>query len=289
MSRGVVYIASGETFLEAANKSAQSVRVHNPELSIALFTDESVKYEVFDEIIQVEYSINEKGDSILSEEHVLFDKNLYLDADTYVTTDITDMFEILDRSEIALAHNEARAWYHNDFYNSHGIKIPETFPEYNSGVIGFRNSERVTSMFSEWQSLYKDFGYERNQPALRVALFNSNLNIATLPPEYNFMTHTIGFASGNVKILHQGDSDENLTQWANLLNNIEGKKVTTWDRYPCRVVPNSYKGKRYKIGQMNIQRMKKIVERARTMLIEQGPLALLFGAGRTIVDFLTNN
>ena len=47
------------------------------------------------------------------------------------------------------------------------------------------------------------------------------------PPEYDFMTHTIGFASGDVKILHEGPSDEDLSEWTELLNSVDGKKVTS--------------------------------------------------------------
>ncbi|MCU4926481.1 putative nucleotide-diphospho-sugar transferase [Halobacteria archaeon AArc-dxtr1] len=285
MSHGVVYVASGEPFIEAATRSAESVRTHNPELPVALISDEEVDRSAFDQVVKLDRPIQDKGDSILTPEEILFDETLFLDADTYVCRDITDVFEVLDRAEIAMAHNEARAWYHQEFYESKGINVPEAFPEYNSGVIAFRDTKRVRSLFESWQKYYETFGYERNQPALRVALFESDVNLATLPPEYNFMTHTIGFASGDVKILHQGSSDEDLAQWAELLNDVKGKKVTTWERNPCRVVPNTYKSRRYRLGQCDKEKIASLVESAKRKRQKDGTGALLQAACNSVQRF----
>lgn len=286
MCRGIIYIASGQSFIEAATASARSLKEHNSDLPVTLFTDDAFNHPVFDNIVEVEDSIAEKGDSLLSEKHIQYEECLYLDADTFVCDDISDVFDLLDRSDIAMAHNEARSWYHREFYESKAIDVPEAFPEYNSGVVAFRDTKGVRSLFESWKEYYETFGYERNQPALRVALFESNVNLATLPPEYNFMTHTIGFASGDVKILHQGNSDEDLAEWAELLNSVEGKKVTTWERNPCRVVPNTYKSRRYQLGQFDKEKLVSLLQTAKRKQKEDGTGELFRAACNRIRRFV---
>ena len=289
MSKGVVYVASGTSYVRKAATSAESLRIYNPDLPITLFTDESVESPAFDEIVNVDVDIAEKGDSILSRDHMRYDKTLFLDADTFVAADISDVFTALDRFDIVAAHNEARAWYHQEIYQQAGVDVPECFPEYNSGVVGYNNSQKVRRLFDRWNETYTDLDYERNQPAFRIALYESDLNIGTLPPEYNFMTHTIGFASGEVKILHQGASDENLADWAARLNDIEGKKVTTWEAHPCRVVPNSYKSRKYWLQAADWDSVASLFEAAREKQRRDGTLSLLSAGVRRIKRFAVND
>lgn len=251
MTKGIIYIASGSKYIKQAINSAESVRKYHPNLPITLFTNENPENDIFDNIVHLDYDLTEKGDSILTEEHIVYEKNLFLDADTRVCGDISEIFDILERFQIVAAHNEARSWYHSSIYKKHNINIPESFPEYNTGVLGYTDSSQVRSLFESWSNYHSEFGYNRNQPAFRLALYNSSLRLGTLPPEYNFMTHTVGFASGNVKILHQGSSNEDLSEWEELLNSVPGKKVTTWEKRPCRVVPDSYRTRRYRLGKIN--------------------------------------
>lgn len=287
MSRGVVYFASGPEYIEKAETSADSLRTHNPNLPITLYTEQPVDSAVFDEVKLVDANMSEKGDSILSRDHVCYDKNLFLDADTYVADDITDVFELLDRFDIVAAHNEARAWYHAEVYERAGVNLPACFPEYNTGVVGYNDSRHIRRLFENWNERYEQLNYERNQPAFRIALYESDVNIGTLPPEYNFMTHTIGFASGDVKILHQGPSEENLAEWKKRLNSVPGKKVTSWEDTPCRVIPNTYKSRRYRIKSLDRKRLAEFVAAAREKRRNEGTHAVLSSAGDKVRRFIT--
>lgn len=289
MSKGVIYIASGMSYIQKAATSAESLRTHNRELPITLFTDESVESPAFDEVVNVDTDIVKKGDSILSREHMRYDKTLFLDADTYVAADISDVFAALDRFDIVAAHNEARSWYHEEIYEQAGVNLPECFPEYNSGVVGYNDNRKVRQLFDRWNKAYTQLGYERNQPAFRIALYDSDVNLGTLPPEYNFMTHTIGFASGEVKILHQGASDEFLAEWASLLNAVDGKKVTTWEAQPCRVVPNSYKSRKYWLQAADWNSVTSLFRDAREKQRRDGTLSLLSAGVRRMRRFALND
>jgi hypothetical protein len=67
-----------------------------------------------------------------------FEKTLLLDTDTYVCADISDLFAILERFDIALTHERP---YRDDFPFRSGVS--EAFVEFNQGVITFRRSYEV--------------------------------------------------------------------------------------------------------------------------------------------------
>jgi|APHM01.1.fsa_nt_gi hypothetical protein len=64
MSRGVIYIASGQEYVNEAINSAESVKRHN-NLNITIFTNHRIKNSVFDRVINITEDINTKADSIL--------------------------------------------------------------------------------------------------------------------------------------------------------------------------------------------------------------------------------
>ena len=287
MSNGVIYIASGNSYLEQAAESAKSVKKHNPDIQTTLFTDEHYSSDYFDSVITQKERLSAKGDSILKHHHFIYDKNIYLDADTRVCDDITGLFELLDKHHIAAAHNEARSWYHSEVYEENNIDIPDAFPEYNTGVLAFRDSNKVRKFFKNWSDHYSSIDYNRNQPSFRTALYQNEIKIATLPPEYNFMTHTIGFASGDVKILHQGTSNEDLSEWEDILNSVSGKKVTTWERYPCRVVPNSYQSRRYQLEKLDEISIFDLIKRSNKKRKTEGNVSLIKHGFNKAIEFIS--
>lgn len=266
--------------------SANSVKKHHPDLDITLFTDSAVDDAVFDNIERINEDIEEKGDSVLTKDHVIYDKNLYLDADTRVCGSITDLFDVLDRHPIAVAHNEGRSWYHQSIYDDIGCDIPSTFPEYNTGVIAYRNTSNILELFERWDELYDRIGYERNQPAFRLTLYESDINLGTLPPEFNFMTNNVGFISGEVKILHQGPSDEDLAEWEQIINSVPGKKVITWETVPCRVVSDTYEGKIYKVKTTTLADLRELFKKAKQKHRREGTHAVVNAASQRVKHFV---
>jgi len=274
MSRGVLYIASGSRYLEEAKTSAESLKRHNPSLPVTLYTDHDIDKPIFDQIISIEKSINGPGDSILSKEHFPYEHNLYLDTDTYVCGDVRDVFEVLDISDMAIAHNEARARWDERIYEKSEYDLPDAFTEYNSGVVAYNNCAGVKEVFNRWAEVYRNMDCNINQPAFRVALYDSDVDISTLPPEYNFMNHTVGYACGEIKIIHKTSSSLERSKVAELLNDCMEPRVVTWDDYPFRVVPDSHRSRRHKI--------KYLMKSAREKQKLDGSISLL----RAILDKL---
>jgi len=246
MSKGVVYVASGEKYVDEAESSALSLKKHNPNLPITIFTDSDIDSDVFDQVLNLRDPIELPADSMLSEDHIIYDKNLFLDSDTRVCANIMDIFELLESSDIALAHAATRT---RDSYRRNGFDIPDSFPEYNSGVIAYNNTDSIVELFEDWKRIYKEgFGNQLNQLSFRAALYESSLDIHTLPPEYNYRTHVVGFASGPVKILHGRMHKSSLEELENHINETTERRVITWDKWPCRVVNTNDKSIVYKTG-----------------------------------------
>lgn len=198
-SEGIVYIATGSEFVEEAILSVQTLRDFMPDVDVTLMTDKKVRAEQFDNVIEItdpEYGFE---DQILNLERSPYQRTIYLDTDIYVDADFSELFDLVDSFDMGLAYTTTRG--------SKNLKdVPQCFPEYNSGVMVYENTDKFNSFISLWESIYfseKDSEETmRNQPSLRKALYDTDLRLATLPPEYNCRFNFPGEAAGRVKIFH---------------------------------------------------------------------------------------
>ncbi len=204
--RGVVYIATGQKFVDEALISARSVRKKMAALSIALFTD--LEHLVADppDPVNAVFLMRDVRKSCLDKMYPLldtpFERTLFLDTDTYVCDRVDELFEILDHYDIAIAHPPYRVQYHID-------GIPECFPEPNTGVIAFRRSPEALQAIGQWPVEYERQQASEPKPhhdqhSLRAALYRSEARVLILPHEYNFRNIGPNFAGkgSKVKIIH---------------------------------------------------------------------------------------
>jgi hypothetical protein len=139
-SVGVIYVAIGARFVPEAMLSAKSVRRFLPDVPILLFTDQAPgARDGFDKVIQLsaphpKAQINK----LIAMMQSPFEKTLLLDTDTYVCADISDLFALLERFDVAMTQDRA---YRDDFPAGSGV--PDVFVEFNQGVIAFRQSDAV--------------------------------------------------------------------------------------------------------------------------------------------------
>lgn len=199
MTNGIIYIATGSEYVEEAHISARSVKRHN-NYPIAIITDEKSRIDrsVFDRVILAEKTQNGFLDQIKNMEKTPFDRTICLDTDIFIDGDITEVFEILDQFDMAASHDP-------DKFSTKLDDIPNSFPEYNTGVIAYRSGNNFNEFISNWWEEYhstKKSARGENQPSFRKALYFSQIRIATLPSEYNLMVRFPGKAYGKVKIFH---------------------------------------------------------------------------------------
>lgn len=133
-----------------------------------------------------------------------FESTLYLDSDTMIVDDISELFGLLDRFDIAIAHAHKRnfhltaeQWREN---------LPPSFPQFNSGVILYKKSLQVSAFLANWRDSFHTAKIKKDQVTLRELIWLSDLRIATLPPEYNIRyqkyIRTWSPAEASPKILH---------------------------------------------------------------------------------------
>ena len=208
-TRGVLYIASGIEHITAALQSAQSVRNTNPDLPIHLFADwqqQNIQLDIAPGPLTSWENIpkphrRSKVDYIA---RTPFDQTLYLDTDTRVLCDLTDLFSLLEKFDVALSHAHKREipGKQKKVY----IQTPNAFPQFNSGVFLFKKNDKTMNVFSQWQKWFYESSLPTDQNTLREVLWNSDLRIATLPPEYNvrFLKYMLIWSRDEAqpKILH---------------------------------------------------------------------------------------
>jgi hypothetical protein len=180
---GVLYIAAGEAYARAAIDSARSVKACLPGLPIDICTDspDVLAAGVFDrvEIIDSPHR-RSKVDYLV---RTRFERTLYLDTDTRVVDDVSDLFQLLDRFDIALAHAHARN--KRTHVEQWQLSLPPSFPQLNGGVILYKRSERTLDFFRDWSNAYHEAGFSKDQTTLRELIWSSDLRLYILPPEYN--------------------------------------------------------------------------------------------------------
>jgi len=211
-SRGIIYIVTGQKFVEEACRSAASVKKCMPDIPITLFSNISIESDLFEQGVPIVNPTHGPEDKILNIEKSPYQETLYLDSDTHMVDDSREVFSLLGRFDLAAVHAPYRAQYKVS-------EVPDCFPEFNTGVLLFRKSQQMEWLFERWVQIYREDGGKSinwlfpgganlyrnaipNQPSFRRAIYESGLKIATLPPEYNCRLPFPGFLHTKVKIIH---------------------------------------------------------------------------------------
>jgi hypothetical protein len=185
-THGVLYVATGKKYIQSAIRSARSVRKHNPGFQIHLFAnweecgvDFNHSREPFTSIesIDAPHSRSTVDYSIRTP----FDRTLYLDTDTRVLDDISPLFDLLDRFDIAAAHAPNRITRLMNWR----VPVPISFPQFNCGVLLYKRSEKVMKFLQDWIDAFHQAGFLSDQITFRELVWLSDLRIATLAQEYN--------------------------------------------------------------------------------------------------------
>jgi hypothetical protein len=185
LEKGVIYIAFGKRYVDEAIFSARSVKAATS-LPVCLFTDSDIQEPCFDKVVTISPEHKRAKVDFLASSP--FDRTLYLDSDTEVKSDITDVFDILDRFDIAAAHDHCRKSHRWASKLPAYDAIPYAFPEYNGGVILYKKSPAVAEFLAEWQSCFhanKEKTNGQDQASFRITLWNTGIRLHTLPAEFN--------------------------------------------------------------------------------------------------------
>lgn len=188
MTNGVLYVARGAGYLELAMASAQSLRAHEPALAIDLYTDTPVPaHAPFDRVERIPR--NTSRDKIVCMARSRFERTLFLDCDTLVVAPLDDLFTLLDRVELAVAHDVRRT---SALIQEGSVPgIPLAFPQFNTGVLLYRLSTPMDRFLADWVARYRALARPRDQVSFRDLMWLGDLRYHVLPPEYNLRRVTM--------------------------------------------------------------------------------------------------
>ncbi|MCA8882016.1 MAG: hypothetical protein KDA73_19140 [Rhodobacteraceae bacterium] len=177
---GFVFGASGQRYATVAEQAARTLRAASPGFPIDIYTDCPVDESVYDRVFELDKSwFRPKFEALMRSR---FERTVYLDVDLVVLADISDIFEVLEHFDVALAHVQNR---NQKFARKTWRRpVPNAFPQFNGGLLGVRRGPETTAMLKECITAL-EAGEAKDQPVLRELIYFSNLRVATLPPEYN--------------------------------------------------------------------------------------------------------
>jgi len=235
--RGVIYFAVyNPRFVRLASQSAESLKQHMPSMHVTLFTDlmECKIPPVFDSVRYISpVPAVQKVAKMLALLSSPYDAFLFLDADTWVCDDISNVFECVedDRVDIAAVltyEKPARYCDFNKVFAEEGI--PELFPFYCASVLMIQRNCRTTAFLEEWERHYIQMasmgmeGEKRtlpDEPSMRVALHrHPGVRIMPLNCEYGASRH--GFFTHKVKIIHWEETKQELRAIERSINDRVG-------------------------------------------------------------------
>jgi len=196
MDKGILYVATGLTYVNEAIIAATSCKKHN-NYPIALITDNdgyNLPAGLFDHIIikPARFSYRDK----LLLKYSPFEQTIFLDTDTYVAEPLDDLFSILAYRELAI--HQADEGYE--------FKMPgfsNAMPEFNTGVLAYKLTPAVKQLFNDWDAQFDATPHiTTDQYHLRKTLYSSDVRFAVFSSAYNFIIYYPNFVIQSVKIVH---------------------------------------------------------------------------------------
>lgn len=237
--RGVLYLAIGASYVDEARDSMRSLRNH-VDLPVAIVTDQTDSdLSDFDHVIKIsgkKQVERKKGagetwlwDTTIDPDWSPFSETLFLDTDTYICEDISEIFDVLEDHDIAVVKLQ---------WNYTVDTIPEPRQrQYNTGVLAFRDSDATRQLFWNWSRIFehrvKTQERPLDQPAFREAVYVTEVKVFELPRRYNirYGGYRSGIIADDPKIIHGRGEDPNAV--AESLRGPDTQRVyraTTWGK-----------------------------------------------------------
>ena len=207
MSRGAVYIITQDPrYVDLLLTSAASLKRAMPDLPITVFSQFAVDSPFFERVVPVEPTQDGFYDKSRLIQNSPYERTLFIDADTYVVEPVPELFELLDQFDCAATHEE---YVSTDWHNRYPRPdIPSSFPEFNTGILLLKRSDRLNRVLEQWGSLYREYLEQKpgqpinDQPFFGVAVYGGDVRVATLTREYNCKFRGQGYLNCRVKIVH---------------------------------------------------------------------------------------
>lgn len=241
MQKGFLYIANRQKFIDEALISVRSLKRFNPEPVCLICTSELYSTALdkhFDHIIFEESLKNELYlAKVIGLRLTPFERTVFLDGDTFITDTISELFDILDLADFATTTEEK---IHTQVSKIKDLRYRNILPEFNTGVMVYRNNAVMKKILDDWYAICKNYGIYMDMPGLREAVIENfnEVRFSILPKIYNehgFATMVILYRK--VKIIHERISYhkksysvkmadfETMDRFARKINRVETKRL----------------------------------------------------------------
>jgi hypothetical protein len=222
-TRGVVYCAiKNPLYLEAALISALALRQLEPDLPILLLSDFShltgLRLERFNILTQtlvipdsrrLPNGLESRLIKTSLPEFTPFEQTLYLDADVLPIQPIAPIWDFLIQGDMALAVDVRPTIAQCDHVAKEEReytlqRCPADTVQFNSGVMLWRNTSEVRSLFAAWNQEWLQFK-RQDQLALVRAIQTTQTRVVELPEVYNFPAMKVNrkvVKQNQVRLLH---------------------------------------------------------------------------------------
>ena len=180
-AEGAIWVATGQKHVYAARESCCSFKLLNKGRKTALFTDIDHESQDFDYVFPIPSdSVRPKIDMLANSP---FSKTIYFDSDTIILSDLSAIYQILDRFD--LAGCQVQLWQRPRHRQSHRLELPDLFPEINCGVLAYRKNDTTDVFFEKWSKAFLDSKHTIDQPTFRETLWDESLDFYVLPEQVN--------------------------------------------------------------------------------------------------------
>lgn len=227
-TRGVLYVAFGDRWIREVQLSAKSLKKAYPDIPVALISDKHIDSELFDQVMLLS-SFKSDGTKksgftykILALRETPFDKTVFIDTDTYVKEQFSELYALLDYFDLLGCLDIA-----GNRFPIIGNQRLEGCYLFNSGVMAYKRNEKIIDLFDRWEHAYLDNydAYHGDMDALTQAIVETEIRLYPLPNIYNFIVYDINVVPpAKVKILH-GRPYEKLVEVAAKVNRYKTQKV----------------------------------------------------------------
>ena len=241
---GFLYVAFGSKHTIEALGSVKSLRRSNPNAVIAIVTDQLVTDPDFSQIIKAKSP--ELTDSknfhvkIAGLQQSPFERTLFLDTDTLICDDLTNLFALFNRFDLLVTHNTWRVDRLFEELSEPYSSVAIPFMACNTGFLGFANRPVVQTLFTNWAERMEDQIIEHretaDQPAFRWALYHSEARFCVLSHAYNYQAHNPCLlpAYQTLAVLH--DRRPLMSWYAEYINNGTSKRPRIIGHLSLRLV-----------------------------------------------------
>lgn len=189
--QGIIYCATGKKYINEAEISVKSLRDYNHDLNVSIFIDDlnflNKESDLFNSIHVIKNPEYSFGDKISTIENTPYEKTIFLDTDTIIADDISELFHILKRYDMAIAHIPLKN---------------RKYPEFNTGVIAYNLNHRTKKFFRLWNENYDRATHNNDQISFLMTMSNTSISTFILPPKYNFRIPIASYVQDKIKIFH---------------------------------------------------------------------------------------